>query len=141
MKYGFLAWTIAFLQASAMAGPLENDAWLEVARAAQAQVEYAQQGEVIYVVSDAVPIEGRRALSKLRKVVRPDEVVPVAGYALPPGYVVIHSFDVFADSALISANGGPIRGKSIVDCGYNIRVPLKLVEGRWLAEHAPVAVC
>ena len=141
MKFALLALAVVFLHGCSLFSTLGQEPWLEVALVAQSQIEYAQQGEIVYVVPDAGPRQARHALSQLRKVVHPSEVASVRGYVLPPGHVIVRSFEISGESAFIAVQGGPIVAGSNVSCGYNMRVPVRRVAGRWLADYAPIVVC
>ena len=139
MKFFLLALAVAFVQGCSLV-QATDDPWHEIALAVQPQIDIGQSSAV-YVVSDALPPQAVRALSNLRTVIRPSEVPTVAGYSLPPGYVIISAFEVSAGHAVVSAQGGPIVSKSPVSCGYNVRVRVRRTADRWVAEQAPIATC
>lgn len=93
------------------------------------------------VLAPSLSSEARRAAERYYNTMDQAAVVPVQGYDLAPGVLVLKSVEISGDTAHVKALTGPIRANANLDCGGTHDVSYAKVDGRWKQGLIETIVC
>ena len=115
-----------------------------VASAGLAYVE-RRIAPVVVVLRDESRPAVRRAISRLRRVVRPEDVPKVEGYTMPAGYFYLDEIEVKGDTAVFRGQIGPVPaprpGLLTDNCGTTFAIGLQKSRGGWVVVNVVTKVC